>query len=109
MVSFLGLPREALLYSPECAQGALCELRLNGVLRSPHAGSCIAPVPYPLVRHASPLVRRNPPVRLGDAKDGIWENAPVRVRCNENEGAVGDERREQASVRALHRPFELGR
>jgi hypothetical protein len=30
-------------------------------------------------------VRRNPPVRLGDAKDGIWENAPVRVRCNENE------------------------
>jgi hypothetical protein len=65
--------------------------------------------PFPLVRHASPLVRRNPPVRLGDAKDGIWENAPVRLRYNENEGAVGDERREQASVRALHRPFELGR
>ena len=60
-------------------------------------------------RHASLLVRRNPPVRLGDAQDGIWENAPVRVRCNENEGAVGDERREQASVRALHRPFELDR
>jgi hypothetical protein len=65
--------------------------------------------PYPLVRHASPLVRPNPPLRLGDAKDGIWENAPVRLRCNQNEGAVGDQRREQASVRALHRPFELGR
>lgn len=87
----------------------LANLAKNGVLRSPYPGSCIAPVPYPLVRHASPLVRRNPPVRLGDAKDGIWENAPVRVRCNENEGAVGDERREQASVRALHRPFDLGR
>jgi hypothetical protein len=85
------------------------ELPLYGVLGSSYPGSCIAPVPYPLVRHASPLVRRNPPVRLGDAKDGIWENAPVRVRCNENEGAVGDERREQASVRALHRPFDLGR
>src|SRR5215207_1266485 len=95
--------------------------RLNGVLPPPsqvpinrvpgssYPGSCKAPVPYPLVRHASPLVRRNPPVRLGDAKDDIWENAPVRLRCNENEGAVGEERREQASVRALHRPFELGR
>ena len=62
-----------------------------------------------LVRHASPLVRPNPPVRLGDAKDGIWENAPVRLRCNEIEGAVGDERREQPSVSALHRHFELGR
>jgi hypothetical protein len=59
------------------------ELRMYGVLGSPYPGSYIAPVPYPLVRHASPLVRRNPPVRLGDAKDGIWENAPVRVRCNE--------------------------
>jgi hypothetical protein len=80
-----------------------------GVLGSPHPGFFIAPVHYSQVRHASPLVRRNLSVRLGDAKDGIWENAPVRVRCNENGGAVGDERREQASVRALHRPFELGR
>jgi hypothetical protein len=44
--------------------------------------------PYPLVRHASPLVRPNPPLRLGDAKDGIWENAPVRLRCNQNEGVL---------------------
>ena len=89
--------------------GCVRELLLYGVLRSPYPGSCMAPVPYPIVRHASPLVRRNPPAWLGDAQDGIWENAPVRVRCNENEGAVGDERREQASVRVLHRPFELGR
>jgi hypothetical protein len=99
------------LHSLNLPEEEFCEaeLPLYGVLGSLYPGSCIAPVPYPLVRHASPLVRRNPPVRLGDAKDGIWENGPVRVRCNENEGALGDERREQASVRALHRPFELGR
>ena len=85
------------------------QLPFYSVFGSLYPGSCIAPVPYPIVRHASPLVCRNTPVRLGDAKDGIWENAPVRARCNENEGAVGDERREQASVRALHRPLELGR
>jgi hypothetical protein len=90
-------------------EGKFLEVRLTRILGSSYPRYCIAPVPYPIVRHASPLVRRNPPVRLGDAQDGIWENAPVRVRCNDNEGAVGGERREQASVRTLHRPFELGR
>jgi hypothetical protein len=98
-------------YIPGCENGKFSEveLPLYGVLGSLDPGSCTAPVPYSLVRHASPLVRRNPPVQLGDAQDSIWENALVRVRCNENEGAVGDERREQASVRTLHKPFELGR
>jgi hypothetical protein len=107
------------LYAPERLEGEFYEGRRFTASEkfAYHSSLCpaVASMGYwpshliSLVRHASPLVRRNPPVQRGDAKDGIWENAPVRVRCNENEGAVGDERREQASVRTLHRPFDLGR
>src|SRR5215210_964025 len=73
-----------LAYSPECVEGKFCELRHNGVLRSPDARSCIASVQRAL-RHVFVWSRLDRPDATAHPR--AWKGSPLS-KCLEGTGAL---------------------
>src|SRR5215211_3407384 len=70
--------------SPNFAGKEFCELRLNGVLRSPDARSCIASVQRAL-RHVFVWPRLDRPDAAAHPR--AWKGSPLR-KCLEGTGAL---------------------